>query len=566
GIVAAELAAEIAERDRKVLRRNEPVETTDCQIDPRDPHARPHYWKSVFFPFSNNRGDRFVGTIAFEITDLVEAEVATHEARLKLQAVIENMQEGIVIFDLKGALLQSNRAAFEMQGFAPGDEPKSMTDIARDVEISTVDGRPLTAEERPQSRLMRGEPLRDMVIRLTRRDSDWCRILNLSGSIVAYEHHQSLGFITMRDITESIEATEALRHSEAKASAILSSLTEGIVVLDMNGNVVSLNAAAQRLLGRTMAEFQDPITYPRARVIRVDGTPMPLDELPSTIALKFGRGTRDVEMGVPRPDGSMAWLSSSAELIRDAAGVATGVVVSLFDITGRREADRSLRNAAERMQSLSHRLLDIQETERRQLAVELHDEIGQALTAVKINLQSLQRFPEPAALERRLEDSVSVVNRALNQVRSLSLQLRPALLDDLGLAAALRWLADQHAQRADLVLHFIDAVGDRRYAPALEIASFRIAQEAMNNVMRHADARELTVELLEEEGTLHVRIRDDGKGFDVEAARIRASGAASMGMLGMEERALLASGRIEWISNAGKGTEVHVSFPVEAAA
>ena len=213
-----------------------------------------------------------------------------------------------------------------------------------------------------------------------------------------------------------------------------------------------------------------------------------------------------------------------------------------------------------RLQSLSRRLLNIQETERRSLARELHDEIGQALTATKINLQALERFPDPATLASRLRDANSIVERALEQVRSLSLELRPPLLDDLGLPAALRWLLDQHARRSGLQVQFVSDPFEGRPGAEVETACFRIAQQGLMNVVKHAGARTVRVELRRVGDALHLHVRDDGAGFDVLAARARAMRGESLGLLSMEERAALAGGGIEWTPAPGRGTDVHAWF------
>jgi len=202
--------------------------------------------------------------------------------------------------------------------------------------------------------------------------------------------------------------------------------------------------------------------------------------------------------------------------------------------------------------------------ERRHIARELHDEIGQALTALKINLQAVQRFPETGLLEPRLLDSVNIVDRTLRQVRNLSLDLRPSMLDDFGLRAALRWYADQQAQRAGLQVQFIAAALEGRLNPTLETACFRVAQEALTNIVRHARARSVVVRLEEEAGFLHLTVRDDGIGFDLGAVHRQRASGASLGVLGMKERASLAGGRVEVRSRPGEGTEVHGWFPQAA--
>jgi GAF domain-containing protein len=216
----------------------------------------------------------------------------------------------------------------------------------------------------------------------------------------------------------------------------------------------------------------------------------------------------------------------------------------------------------ERLQVLSSRLLEVQEAERRHIARELHDEVGQALTAVKINLQMLRRQAEPGVAAGRLDDSLDIVDRILRGVRRLSLDLRPSLLDDLGLPAALRWYVGAQAERAGLAAEVVAGALPRDLSPALATSCFRIVQEAVTNVVRHARATRLTVTLDCADATLDLTVSDDGAGFDVPAARRRALEGESLGLLGLEERAELAGGRSVIESAPGQGTTVRVSLPV----
>lgn len=221
-----------------------------------------------------------------------------------------------------------------------------------------------------------------------------------------------------------------------------------------------------------------------------------------------------------------------------------------------------VRSAQERLQGLSHRLMEVQESERRAIARELHDEIGPALTVVKINLQALQTLHQNAGLESHLDESMEVVERALQQVRNLSLDLRPSLLDDLGLVAALRWYIDRLKLRARLTIRFVAEPADMRLSSVLETACFRVAQEALTNVVRHAQARRVLVELRQRNAELHLIVRDDGIGFDPQETRVRAAYGASVGLLSMQERVLIAGGQLQIESVLGHGTEVSAHFPV----
>jgi signal transduction histidine kinase len=227
----------------------------------------------------------------------------------------------------------------------------------------------------------------------------------------------------------------------------------------------------------------------------------------------------------------------------------------------RTRTEQALREAQDRLHSLSRRLLEVQETERRHLARELHDEIGQSLTATKLSLQALQKVPEAASHAPRIEESVQCVENVLDQIRRMSLTLRPPLLDDLGLIPALRWHLDQAAQRAGWKVQFQSPLSLPRSDASVEVACFRIAQEALTNCLRHAAARIVRVELWHIDGFLHLIIKDNGRGFDVDHARRQASAGRSLGLLGMEERAALVHGSLRIQSSPGGGAVINAILP-----
>jgi signal transduction histidine kinase/ActR/RegA family two-component response regulator len=220
------------------------------------------------------------------------------------------------------------------------------------------------------------------------------------------------------------------------------------------------------------------------------------------------------------------------------------------------------RKAAGHLEVLSRRLLGIQETERSYIARELHDEVGQSLTAAIYSLQAIQRMPETSMFRAKLEECTAILELTLQQVRNMSLDLHPALLDDLGLVPALRWYIDREAQWGDFTAQVIADSMDERLPTEIELVCFRVVQEALTNVTRHARARHVTVELWKRGSELHLVVRDDGLGFNVQEALERAVKGASLGLLGMRERVMLIGGQIEISSAPGNGTEIHTRFPL----
>jgi signal transduction histidine kinase len=242
-----------------------------------------------------------------------------------------------------------------------------------------------------------------------------------------------------------------------------------------------------------------------------------------------------------------------------------GRLTQTFDHMARRLENREQeRNrASHKLQVLSQRLVEVQETERRHIARELHDEIGQSLTLAEMNLQAILRSPGNAAVRRRrLEESIHAVENVARQVHDLSLSLRPSLLDDLGLEPALRYYTQRQASVCGIEASFRSDLLENRLDPIIETECFRVGQEALTNVVRHSQASAVAVELRQEDGELHLSVRDDGVGFDVAECRAAAMRGTSLGLLSMEERATLAGGRLEYRSVPGQGTEVCAWFPL----
>jgi len=217
----------------------------------------------------------------------------------------------------------------------------------------------------------------------------------------------------------------------------------------------------------------------------------------------------------------------------------------------------------EQLRTLSHRLLEIQETERRYIARELHDEVGQALTALRIGLKRAEGSRTLESALASIQESTPTVEELINKVRNLSIELRPSILDDFGLAAALDWYVNWLSAKVGFEVVFRTDLTEERFPPILELTCFRIAQEALTNAARHSNAKTVRVDLETRNGELHLTVRDDGKGFNIDETHIRALKGESFGLLGMQERASLAGGSLELTSGPGKGTVIHVHFPVE---
>ncbi|MEM7033776.1 MAG: GAF domain-containing protein [Chloroflexota bacterium] len=218
----------------------------------------------------------------------------------------------------------------------------------------------------------------------------------------------------------------------------------------------------------------------------------------------------------------------------------------------------------ERIRGLANHLVKAQDEERRRISRELHDEMGQALTALKLNLQMLASSP-PAqeALIERLNELVEWTHNSLQEVRRLAMDLRPAMLDDLGLVPTLNWYVNEFKKRGDIEAVLTIDPELPRLSSETETALYRVVQEALTNVSRHSEAEQVEISLLRDKQTLYLSIRDDGKGFIIDIdAHIDSRG---VGLLGMLERIENLQGHIDIISKPGQGTHLSIRIPIQVA-
>jgi PAS domain S-box-containing protein len=276
-------------------------------------------------------------------------------------------------------------------------------------------------------------------------------------------------------------------------------------------------------------------------------------------ALMDGRGFSTHER-IVRPGGEVRYLSSQVEVVHNERGKPIKVLGACLDFTEQRHSETALRQAAQDLHGLTRRLVQAEEAERKRIARELHDRVGQALSALNINLDIVLRSEGLApAARQRLVDSVNLVEGTLQSIEGVMAELRPPLLDEYGLTAALGWHAQEFSRRTGIQVSVdgeaAEAVRGLRVEAAL--ALFRIAQEALNNVLKHARAAAVRVEVALGASDVVLSVQDDGTGF--EASQLPRG---RLGMTTMRERAEAAGGRLEIDSAPGRGTRVIATVPL----
>ena len=472
-----------------------------------------------------------------DITEQKKAETALRESEARFRATFEQSASGMAHVGLDGRFLLVNQKLCDILGYSRDELQQSFCqDLTHPDDRATV--------EKETQRVLTGEMTAfGFEKRGIRKDGTLVSV-NQRRTLVRAADGTPLYFV---DVIEDISVRKQIEAEQARLIAILENTSDFVVTTTVDGRGVYMNRAGRELLGVTsdadLREWKGTTAYAeqsRELVFR-QGIPTAL-----RIGIWFGEAAAVSRSGEEIP------VSQVIIAHKDEKGRAQYLSVIARDISEQKKA-------AETLQILSHRVLNAQEQERRHLARELHDELGQVLSALKMTLQNGQR--RPANLTLRVEESVAMVQTALEQVRTLSRNLRPPMLDDLGLVAALRWYVNQQAQRMGVEVQLTAEVPEQRFSLEVETVCFRVMQEALTNIMRHAQAQHIWVELRYREGRLQLLVQDDGVGFDVEAASAQTAHGISSGLLGMRERAQLVGGQVHVTSIHGVGTEVRAVFP-----
>jgi signal transduction histidine kinase len=361
------------------------------------------------------------------------------------------------------------------------------------------------------------------------------------------------------DVTERKRAEQAASESQQLLQLVLATLPVGVAVTNRAGDIILANATMKRIWGERPIVRGSERWAHSVGVWHESGNRIAPTEWASVRALTEGQTSLNELIDIETFDSQHKTIQNSAAPIRNADGQIVGAVIVNEDVTERVRAQTALHESAKRLQHLSRRLLKVQEEERRHLSRELHDEFGQLLASITLHLHAA-KGAAGASAQSNLDESIALLQRAGAQLRSLALELRPTMLETGGLESALRWLAQQHQQRTGIVTevvgHITEVSGDSA------IACFRVAQEALTNVVRHARAQHVWIELNQHEGSSELVVRDDGVGFDVTRTIAHAASGGNLGLLGMRERVEILGGSLEIDSQSGQGTRIRISLPL----
>lgn len=501
----------------------------------------------------------YYSSIARDINERIAAENALRTSEARNRTLVDSAPEAILVFDVdQGRFVDLNENACRMFGMSREKLcALGPLDISDEEQLGGIKVETILPEQIAQ--VLTGEKL---VFEWRFKHSSGVRVPAEVRLVRLPSSDRRLIRVSTNDISARKRAERSLRESELRFQGIFNQTFGWIGVMTPHGTLVDINDTGLKATGlRRDSVLGEPFWnapwWAGGRQMR--------DDLECACGEAMSGRLVKIRLAYHAADGSLRQMDCIISPIHTPQGGISMLVAEGHDVTDRLVADRKVNEYADRLQALSQQLLETQEAERRHIARELHDEIGQALTALKINLHaaSTQVSAATGPVQELFSDSLEITENLLAQVRDLSLDLRPSMLDDLGLEAALRWYTGRQAQRTGIRIEFRPPRGGTpRLATSVETACFRLVQEAITNVVRHASATNVLVEIVPSDGRLCVKVSDDGAGFDVEALSETARRGGSFGLVGMSERVQLAGGNVRVVSTAGSGTLVDANFPI----
>ncbi len=363
------------------------------------------------------------------------------------------------------------------------------------------------------------------------------------------------------DITERKQTEKELYDSRNMLQTILDSIPSAVFWKDRNlyylgGNRTFLEAtgidSSEKLVGKS--DYDLPWEKEQADSFRKDDRRI----------MESGIPEYDIIEPYLKADGTHAWAKTNKVPLQDMEGNIVGILGTYEDITERKQAEEELIKNQNELKNLTAQLINAQEMERKRLSLELHDEMGQALTAIGINIAGIEKEQQESGnteVEERLKETSLLVDSLLDKVHEMSLELRPSMLDDLGLIPALRWYINKYKKRSNIEVMFETIHMKERLIQEMETALFRVIQEALTNIIKHAKATEVHIHLEQKKSKIIVIIRDNGKGFQYDKVAHRKPDKRGMGLIGIRERIFLLGGKFDIKSQPGQGTCLSITIP-----
>ena len=379
----------------------------------------------------------------------------------------------------------------------------------------------------------------------------------ITTKLIDFEGNRAiLGIVT--DISERKQIEQALCETKERYRLLSENAWDIVSLHDTQMRFSYVSPSITRLLGYPVEEV---LGKPALEFIHPEEHAETIRQLQKLIE---GSPFTSLENRIRRNDGTYLWFETLTTPLRDAQGVIKIFQSTSRDISERKRIEKALKESEEKLDFLSNQLINAQEQERNRVAMELHDELGQALVGLKFQLSNLQKRlrKDQRGLKEELEQTLRYLDQVTENVRRLSRDLRPTILEHFGIAAALRWLVEEFSKyyRIEISNRIKDLPG--LFSKEQEIIIYRIVQEALTNIGKHARAGTIIVEAREEAGRILFIVEDDGCGFDLQEITAREASKRGLGLAAMDQRARMAGGTLQIRSRQGAGTRITFALPI----
>jgi PAS domain S-box-containing protein len=473
-----------------------------------------------------------------DISDRKKAEEEWKRTELRFHALIEQASDAIMITDFQGNFLEVNSTLCRMFGYSREELLKSNIAYLLDPEE------------------LKMAPIQFALLASGQAVLRERRMLHKDGSIIEVEANVKRTpdgrlLAIARDITERKRAAQQVLKEKEISDSIINSLPGAFLIREIGGGIIRWNKQLEEISGYSPEEIphlppyhffeEDNKEYMRQRVSNL---------------LVNEKSSFEVIIVTKEGKRLPFFLTAMIMVLEEKPCL----VVIGFDISERKAVEDDLQTANEQLRHLSAHLQHVREEERKTIALEIHDELGQQLTALKMDLSwAMKKSARESIIYGKMSDMNKLVDHTISTVRRISSELRPSILDDLGLAEALDWQSAEFEKRYGINTRFHCSLTDLKISPDIVTGLFRIYQESLTNVARHAKADNVWGSLELENDHVILQVKDNGKGFDTQTA----GNKGTFGLIGIKERTHMMGGRYTILSSQNKGTTITVSVPIQ---
>ena len=519
-----------------------------------------HRHKSGEYRWQNSRGQaifdqdgnpiRMVGCIR-DITESKRVEEALRESERRLRLAVDAAQLGTWDWDIQTGRGNWGGHYYRLFGLTPDS-----FDVREEAFLERVHPEDREMVQRGLADAAEEDTLPNLEYRIVWPNSE-VRWMTAQGQTRRDESGKVVGIVgVVQDITERKQGEEELKESEERFRILFESAPVGIVFASVEGRFIQVNRAFQEILGYPEEELRDKHFK---NITHSDDAKESLKMFGELVEGKRSFGV--LEKRYRRKDGSFIWCNTTISTIRTADEKLLYSIAMVEDINERKGSEEKLLNYQEQLRSLASQLSIVEEQERQRIATELHDRIGQTLSFCSIKLGNLRESASSTGLAGSVDEIDQLIDQTIEDTQSLTFELSPPVLHELGLEPAVEWLAEQFEKEHG----FTPQINyDKSFHPLNNdnaILLFRVVRELLVNVAKHARAKDVNISILRGEGEIKVTVRDDGIGFDPSLLDSQLGRIERFGLFSIRERLDYIGGHLEIESQPGEGTRVRATAP-----